>query len=108
MIYGVGFALVWGLLALLYGHAYGRRSSLVLSAVEVNDTLESAARFGGYAVVGVLSCAVAVLFADGPRVVIAGWAYGAIGVVEFFVAWRFGVVRSRLVRPGPMQEHANT
>lgn len=98
IIYGVGFAMVWGLLALLYLHAYGRRTVLELSALEVNDTLESSTRFAGYALIGVLSCIVAARFAEGPRVVMAGWCYGLIGVVEFFVAWRFGVAHGRLLR----------
>lgn len=104
LLYGVGFALVWGLLSSLYLHAWRERNSLGLTPVEMNRTLESASRFGGYAAVGGLSCVVAMTFADEQRVVLAGWCYGAIGVVEFFVAWRFGVARDRLLRPAPAQD----
>ncbi|TWT43872.1 hypothetical protein RAS1_02720 [Phycisphaerae bacterium RAS1] len=98
IIYGLGFALVWLLVAGLYWHAYRRRGELRLDAVETCDTLESVTRFLGLALVGLISCLLAAVFAGGRMVVIAGWAYALIGVIEFFVGWTFGRRRDRIRR----------
>ncbi len=96
IIYGLGFALVWLLLAGLFAHAYRRSAALNLSAVERCDTLASVTRFVALAGVGGCSCGLALAFAESPRVVLAGWCYALIGLVEFVVGLSFGRRREAL------------
>ena len=97
IIYGLGFALVWLLLAGLFAHAYRRSAELNLNAVERCDTLASITRFLGLAGVGGCSCGIALALAGSQHVVWAGWCYGLIGVVEFVVGLSFGRQRETLV-----------
>lgn len=98
VIYGLGFALVWLLLAAFFVHAYRRRADLSLNAIECCDTLASVTRFLGLAGVGGCSCSLAIAFAGSPQVVLAGWSYALIGVVEFVVGLSFGLRRNALAK----------
>ncbi len=97
MIYGVGFAAVWFILAVLAGRALAARERLGLNAVELCDTLHSVCRYLGMAGVGVLSCMLAWVL-PGRFVVLAGWAYALLAVVEFCLGWYFGYRRHYAVQ----------
>ncbi|HEX8817883.1 MAG TPA: TMEM175 family protein [Terriglobales bacterium] len=58
-IYGIGFAAVFFLFALLYEHAYRLRSALDLNAVETLITRSSVIECAGMTVIGLLSFAIA-------------------------------------------------
>jgi hypothetical protein len=93
VIYGAGVVAVFGILALMYGRAYRRREALGLSPIEILDARASIYSNVGVAGVGVVSIAIA--FVCGwvaPNLIgIAGYIYGAIGIVE----WRVGEYRGR-------------
>jgi len=93
VVYGAGVVAVFGILALLYGHAYGERLTLDLSAIEQLDTRAHIYSNIGVASVGVLSIIVALVCARvAPNLVgIAGYLYCTIGLVE----WQVGKYRSR-------------
>lgn len=97
MLYGVGFAAVWTILAVLVGRALARRERLGLNAVELCDTLHSICRYAGMAGIGVLSCMLAWVL-PGRSVVLAGWAYALIAVEEFCLGWYFGYRRDYAVQ----------
>lgn len=97
IIYGVGFAAVWAVMALLFGRALARRDELGLTPLEVCETLHSIYRFVGMAAVGVLSCMLAWVL-TGQAVLLAGWCYALIAVVEFSLGWYFGRRREYAVR----------
>jgi uncharacterized membrane protein len=93
VIYGAGVVAVFGILALLYGHAYRERQALELSAIEVLDARAQIYSNIGVASVGALSIIVALVCGRvAPNLVgIAGYLYCTIGLVE----WRVGEYRGR-------------
>jgi len=93
VVYGAGVVAVFGILALLYSHAYRERRTLELSPIETLDTRAQIYSNVGVAGVGVLSVVVAlVLGRVAPNLVgIAGYLYCLIGIVE----WRVGEYRGR-------------
>ena len=93
VIYGAGVIAVFGILALLYGHAYRERQALELSAIEVLDARAQIYSNIGVASVGALSIVVALVCGRvAPNLVgIAGYLYCTIGLVE----WRVGEYRGR-------------
>lgn len=93
VIYGTGVLATFGILALLYAHAYRRRDQLELSAVEVLDARVDIYRNIGVASVGLVSMTLAVILgAVAPRTVgIAGFFYAVIGFVE----WGLGEYQGR-------------
>ena len=99
LIYGVGVAAVFGILALLYTHAYRRRGALDLTPLEVLATRMQIYSNVGVAGVGLLSIVIAMVCGRvAPNLVgIAGYAYSAIGLVEWRVGELHGRLRDRLV-----------
>ena len=93
LIYGAGVTAVFGILALLYAHAYRQREALELTPLEILATRMQIYSNVGVAGVGVLSIVIAVVCGKvAPNLVgIAGYAYGAIGLVE----WRVGELHGR-------------
>jgi hypothetical protein len=78
-IYGAGFVAIFGVLALLYLHAYRKRADLALSPLEVFDTRESIQGTLLNMSVGLISLAIAAF--GGPRASPwAGWCYALLGV----------------------------
>jgi uncharacterized membrane protein len=61
LIYGLGFAGVWGLYTILYGHAWRRRAELALDAAESLHTRESLFAMSIYVAVCLLSILLALL-----------------------------------------------
>jgi uncharacterized membrane protein len=71
LIYGLGFAGIFLIYALLYGHAFKKRDELALNAVEQHDTETHVLMFGG----------------------IAGYVYFATGIVSWYLGASRGTKR---------------
>src|SRR5262245_11274230 len=97
-IYGLGVAVVFGILGVMYWHAYSRREDLELSAVEVVDTRVDIYRNAAIACIGLVSVATAAIFSRAaPRDVgIAGYMYFLIGITEWWLGSYNGKLRRRL------------
>jgi uncharacterized membrane protein len=94
-VYGLGFAAVFAIFALLYLHAYRKRDALGLSELEGFDTLSWFQENALTSVVGVLSLAIAL--SRSPRyTLVAGMAYWLIGPVLFTHGYARGRRRKRL------------
>ena len=92
VMYGVGFAAIFGLLGAMYLHA-GRRAGA--GPEDRTDALLGAGHCGVYVLVGMLSIAVAV-FGDGPRAsMLAGVTYSALGPLQAL----YHRLTARRVRP---------
>jgi hypothetical protein len=93
-IYGLGVAAVFGILALMYWHAYRHRDDLELTPVEVVDTRFDVYRNVALACIGLASVLTAAILARvAPRAIgIAGYMYFLIGIAE----WRLGEANGRM------------
>ena len=89
MIYGIGFAAVFGLFVLMYRHAYAQRKELDLDPVELLETRISMQENLALVIFGLVSFVLAFWSAA-----LAGWMYALIGV--FF--WIHGSLMGRRVR----------
>jgi uncharacterized membrane protein len=87
LIYGLGFAGVWGLYAVLYGYALTRREALQLDAAEVLHTKASLAENLIYVTVCALSITLAFTVSNGS---LPGYIYGLLGPLQAFNGWWFG------------------
>jgi uncharacterized membrane protein len=87
VIYGLGFAGVWGLYAALYAHALARRDQLQLDAVEVVITRSTLAANLIYVGVCLLSIALALLTSSGW---LPGVIYMVLGPLHAFNGWWYG------------------
>jgi hypothetical protein len=90
-IYGLGFTLVFWLLAAMYWHAYRRRAKLALNEVERVDTRERIYDNLFMGMFGFLSAALV----HSPIPQFAGIIYFLIAVPKTIVPWYFGVKRSK-------------
>jgi len=97
-IYGAGVAASFGVLALLYGHAYSRRGALGLTPVEAAEARVDVYSNLGIAGLGVLSAVLAiVLLRVAPALVgLAGYLYFGIGISEWTIGEYGNRVRRRL------------
>jgi uncharacterized membrane protein len=94
-VYGVGFAAVFAIFALLYLHAHRRRSELGLNELERFDTVTSAQENALMTLVGAVSVALALT--RNPRYMTAsGMSYWLIGPVMFIHGHLRGRRRKRL------------
>jgi len=91
-VYGIGFFAVFGLLAVMYAHAYGKRHELGLNGVERIDTLESIYDNASVAAFGLLS----ILLAHTPLIGFAGLIYFFIAIPKTIIPWVMGAKRRRL------------
>jgi uncharacterized membrane protein len=96
-IYGLGVAAVFGILALLYRHAYRHRDALDLTAVEIVDTRVDIYRNLAMAGIALASATTAfVLLRVAPGLVgIAGFMYALIGIAEWWLGDYGGKLRKR-------------
>src|SRR5438128_7032646 len=96
VIYGVGVASAFGILAALYGHAYARRGDLELTPIEIVDARVEVYRNIALGGIGVASVLIALLtWRFAPTLVgLAGYVYFFIGVSE----WTLGAYRGRVER----------
>jgi hypothetical protein len=95
IIYGIGFAAVFGLLGLMNLRAYWLREGLGLSPLERVIVRQEIARCLGLGVIGLISILLALVLSGGAAGV-AGMAYFLIGVVEYVVAARYGRQRQAI------------
>lgn len=94
-LFGLGFAAVFSIFALLYHHAYRRRRALQLNELETFDTRSMIQDNALNAAVGLLSVVIAL--AGGPRYTLfAGMAYWLIAPVQFIHGSLRGRRRRRL------------
>jgi uncharacterized membrane protein len=94
LIYGAGVVAVFGILALLYAHAYRSRETLELTPLEILSTRVQIYSNVGVMSVALVSMAIAlVCWKVAPNLTgIAGYIYTAIGLVE----WRVGEYQRRI------------
>lgn len=95
LIYGLGFAGIFAVFALMHVHAYRKREQLELNALEVHDTLGSLAMYVAYVAIGLLSIGIAYLAT--PRMIgLAGWSYFLLGPVSAAIGYWRGSRRARI------------
>jgi uncharacterized membrane protein len=94
-VYGVGFAAVFAIFALLYRHAYRQRAALDLNELEAHDTRAHIQENALMALVGLLSTGLAL---SGTRLssLLAGMSYWLIGPIQFLHGRHMGKRRKKL------------
>ena len=92
-VYGVGYAAVFAIFALMYHHAYRRRSALQLSDAEAVDARAGVASSVVMVAVGVGSIAFAHIARDGFWVVMAGPFYAVIGPLQWLVGRHYAKLK---------------
>jgi uncharacterized membrane protein len=95
VVYGLGFAAVFSIFALMYRHAYRKRGELELNEVETFDTRTLMQENALMAAVGVLSVGLA-LSGSAISSLLAGLSYWLIGPVQFLYGHMRGRGRKRL------------
>jgi uncharacterized membrane protein len=83
-IYSAGVVAVFGVFALMYGHAYRQRQQLALTAAELLDTRISIIDNAGFAGLGLFSIVLATVL-GGRLVGVAGMIYFFIGPFKFWL-----------------------
>jgi uncharacterized membrane protein len=96
-IYGLGFAAVYAVLALMHFHAWRLRERLELNEIERWMTVETIAYEVVLACVGLLSFAVARVV-EPQRVALAGWIYFVVPIPMTIVGTWFGKKLDNLER----------
>ena len=94
-VYGLGFAAVFAIFALLYWHAYRKRAALELNELERHDTRSYLQENALMAGVGLLSVGLA-LSNTQLSSLLAGLCYWLIGPVQYFHGSHRGKRRKRL------------
>jgi uncharacterized membrane protein len=95
MVYGLGFAAVFGIFSLLYLHAYRKRASLGLSELESFDTRTWFQENALVSLIGIFSFAIALT--RSPRYTfLSGMAYWLIAPILFAHGFAMGRRRRRL------------
>jgi hypothetical protein len=98
IIYGLGFAAVFLLLALMYANAYRLRALLGLDAVETHRTKKSLTDNVALCAIGLFSAGLAA--AMPPRMAgLAGYVYFAIGIYHWVAGRTAGAREQRLTEP---------
>ena len=93
VIYGLGFAAVFGIFTLLYRHAWRRRDGLSLDELEQFDTRAKIREYVLLTGIGLTSILLAVTV---PNPAIAGWTYGVTPIVMTLHGVLSGRRRARL------------
>ncbi len=94
MVYGWGFVAVAGVGFLMYRHAYGQRTRLGLSPLELHDTRDSMQRHLLMGAVGLLSILIATCTGDNGS--FAGLSYMVLGPLLTLHGFRMGRKRRKL------------
>ncbi len=89
VIYGVGFAAVFFMLALMYWQAYKKRESLELNELEIHRTRHSLVDHCAMAGVGLISALLALVVPE-QMVGSAGFVYFVIGIYHSVAGAKFG------------------
>ncbi|HUR79957.1 MAG TPA: TMEM175 family protein [Thermoanaerobaculia bacterium] len=95
VIYGLGFAGIFGLFVALYGHAWRQREELELNAVELHDTRTTMMMYGSYVAIGLASALIGAM-ASPAWMMWAGWMYFLIGPASAIIGARRGAQRRSL------------
>jgi uncharacterized membrane protein len=95
VIYGLGFAGIFGLLVALYAHAWRQREELELNAIELHDTRTTMMMYGSYVAIGLASAVIGAIASSG-WMVWAGWMYFLIGPASAIIGARRGAQRRML------------
>lgn len=105
VVYGLGFAAVFTIFALLYLHAYRKRRALELNELETLDTRSWIQENALMALVGLLSVGIALT--RNPRYAFfAGMVYWLIGPILFINGTMMGKRRRRLAQRAAENEDA--
>jgi len=95
LIYGLGFAAVFGVFALLYLYAYRKRTALKLNELEIHRTRHSLIDNCGMAGIGLASAGATFVLPD--RLVgLAGLIYFSIGIYEWIAGAILGKHEQRI------------
>lgn len=94
--YSLGFVAIFGVLMLLYWHAWRRRDALGLDALDAYDALAGLRRHGISVGVGVVSCLLALVL-PGRWLGLSGYAYVLLGPLHGWWGYRNGRLRERVV-----------
>jgi uncharacterized membrane protein len=78
IIYGIGWTMVFFMIALLYRHAYKDRALLQIDSIAAYDAHTHSFHYMGFAAVGALSVVLA-FFGIGVRYGVPGFAYALVG-----------------------------
>lgn len=89
IIYGVGFAAVFAIFALLYLYAWRKRAQLGLNEFEIFQTKHSLIDHLAMVGIGVISILIVVIFGSAASAW-SGMAYFLIGPYEFIGGWMMG------------------
>lgn len=81
IIYGLGWTMVFFMIALLYRHAYKTRAAMHIDAIAAYDAHTHSIHYMGFAAVGVVSVMLAVA-GIGVRYGVPGFAYGLVGPIS--------------------------
>jgi uncharacterized membrane protein len=95
LIYALGFAGLFVVFLLLYGHAWRKRDELALNALELHDTKTNMLMYGSYVLIGLTSAAIA-LVAPHNLLGLAGWIYFLLGPVSAIIGATRGAARRKL------------
>lgn len=95
IIYGLGFAGIFVVYALMYVHAYRKREQLELNAFEVHDTKTAMIMYSSHVAIGVLSAILGATL-DGFALYYAGWTYFLLGPVSGGIGYWRGSQRHKL------------
>lgn len=102
LIYGIGFAAVSLVLALLFVHAYRKRDELGLTDWERFVTRVSIADHLATMMIGVVSAGLAQVVSPPNTATVAGSVYFAVGVIKFLAGWYRGRRARALARSPSM------
>ncbi|HEX7808324.1 MAG TPA: TMEM175 family protein [Thermoanaerobaculia bacterium] len=95
LIYGLGFAGIFAVFALIHLHAYRKRVQLGLNEVEVHDTIGMMVMYLTHVAIAVLSIVVAYIV-DPRQIGLAGWSYFLLGPSSAAVGYWRGTRRARI------------
>ncbi len=109
IIYTLGYATVFLIFTLLYGHAWRKRGELELNRIEAYDTQTSIFENAMMAFVGMLAAAVAALL-PANKAGLAGFVLFLVGVGRSVIGARRGAGRRKLAAslPGPDSRATST
>ena len=93
--YGIAFAVLSGIILMLYAHAYRSRHSLRLDELEIFDTKGHIVAWGVLSATGVVACLVALLASE-DWAPLSGWIYMWLGVAMPWLSWRHATSRQPL------------
>ena len=84
IVYGIGVCTIWGILSLLYKHAYNHRKLLELNNQEIRITKETILVYSIMSFFGFLSILLAILLPNN-LISLSGWIYCGIGPTIYIV-----------------------